>query len=317
MREQVLGSLAAALMLVTACSQSTAPTGSAAPQPPPPPKDSTAKDSTHSTASDVTNLIAALGGDTAVLAIYDVRYNVTRVAGHVTTWDDARGTGYGPALVPTQVGAKYQPLYNGSYGPILFSQTDSNALRTALPSPLFDLSKPLTLVYVGSVTKATSGLGSVAIASDSIDPPARVLALASKGYPRIFAIAGAYRSISLDTNVPTSGIGVMSDTLRMIVVSNDGLNISAQVDNAFDTVEVNGCGQHDGFCGTASGPGPNYLTIGAMFSSPPTEILPGSPLVNDVIILNRVLTPADYVKLSCWAIQYRGVQAVGTAPPCH
>jgi hypothetical protein len=312
MRKQVLVLLAAAIAVVVACSKVTAPnkgsTGGT--------DSTTTHDTTQSAASDVTTLITALGGDASVLAFYDARHNVTVAGGRVSSWGDARGAGFGPALVPTQSGTTHQPVYNGATGPILFSWSDTNALRTAVPSSLFDLSKPLTMVYVGSVTLASSGLGSVAIASDSIDPPARVLALASKGYPRIFAISGASRSISLDLDVPPSGTGTVDDTMRMIVTANDGLNISGQVDNGLDSVEVGGCGQHDGFCGTANGPGPNYLTVGAMFSSPPTAILLGSPLVNDVIVLNRVLTPSDYVTLSCWAVQYRGIHVVGTAPAC-
>jgi hypothetical protein len=313
MKKQLLVVLAA-IAVAVACSTMTAPkngnnggTG---------PTDSTAHDTTKSAPSDVTTLIATLGGNSSVLAFYDARHNVTVSGGRLSSWGDVRGAGFGPPLVPTQSGTTHEPVYNGTSGPILFSWTDSNAIRTAAPSSLFDLSKALTLVYVGSVTLASSGLGSIAIASDSIDPPQRVLALASKGYPRIFSISGAQRSISLDLDVPTAGTGTVDDPMRMIWTTSDGLNISGQVDNGLDSIEVGGCGQHDGFCGTANGPGPNYLTVGAMFSNPPKAILLGSPLVNDVIVINRALTPADYVALSCWAIKYRGIQVVGTAPAC-
>jgi hypothetical protein len=302
-KKHVLWCVAAAVTLGIACSKATAPTGGGA-------------NGSTSVSADLTALIATLGGDTSVLAIYDARDNVTRASGQVTTWGDARGPGFGPPLVPTRSGTKYLPLYNGNSGPILFNSVDSNALRTTTPSPLFDLSRPLTLVYVGSVTNASSGWASLAIVSDSINPPARVLAIGSKGYPTIFAIAGARRTIDLNTRVRTSGTGTVSDTSRLIVVTNNGTAISAQIDNAPDTVDVDGCGQHDGFCGTAAGPGPNYLTIGAMFAGPSTQILNGSPLVNDVIILDRVLTPTDYAALSCWAVKYRGIQVVGTAPAC-
>jgi hypothetical protein len=301
-KKHVLWCVAIGVTLGIACSKATAPTSGT--------------NGSTSISADLTTLIAALGGDSSVLAIYDARDNVTRATGQVTTWGDARGPGFGPALVPTRSGTKYLPLYNGNFGPILFTNVDSNALRTATPSPLFDLSRPLTLVYVGSVPSASTGWGSLAIASDSINPPARALAVGSKGYPTIFAIAGAHRTIDLDTGVPTSGAGTMSDTQRLIVVTNDGVRISAQVDNAPDTVDVDGCGQHDGFCGTAAGPGPNYLTVGALFAGASTQILNGSPLVNDVIILDRVLTPADYAALSCWAEKYRGIHVVGTAPAC-
>jgi hypothetical protein len=49
------------------------------------------------------------------------------------------------------------------------------------------------------------------------------------------------------------GCRITTDTSRLIVLTSDGVRISAQVVNAPDTVDVDGCGQHDGFSGTAAG----------------------------------------------------------------
>jgi hypothetical protein len=53
-----------------------------------------------SAAPDYVPLVATLGGNAAVVGLWDVRYGVTQAASLVTQWDDARGpAGFGPSLL--------------------------------------------------------------------------------------------------------------------------------------------------------------------------------------------------------------------------
>ena len=93
-----------------------------------------------------TALIAALGGNAAVLGFYDRRKNVTVSAGTLVQVDDVRGaSGFGPSLI----GTGHAPTWNAS------AQTASNTANTmylqTAASAKFDVSVPLTLITVQSV----------------------------------------------------------------------------------------------------------------------------------------------------------------------
>jgi uncharacterized protein YjdB len=256
---------------------------------------------------DITALITALGGDSDVLAFYDCRNGVTLdTTGGVKTfaiWSDARGnSGFGPDLVPVISGKKYEPKQAWAFGPAVFNNVDSIALQTASPSPLFDLSNDLTLVYYGVTQKASNGWGYFAIQSDSLNPPARGLGLANTNHTTVYGIGGASRSININTGVHTSGTGLASDTSRLVFLTNDGGNGASVQATVSDTAAGVGSG------GTAPGAGSNYLTLGAFHMTPSgnTE-LGGSPVISNVILLARVATGLDQEEITCWAIAKRSL----------
>lgn len=103
------------------------------------------------TGNDVAQLVANLGGDTVVSAIYDVRFGITLSGSNVAQLDDARGaTGFGPSLAQATSG-KQPPFTGGSDA--AKNITFPNSVNRTLITPAvaaFDLSTPKTLVLIGA-----------------------------------------------------------------------------------------------------------------------------------------------------------------------
>lgn len=113
-----------------------------------------------STVNDVQTLVAALGGDSKVLAFYDTNYNVTNDgAGHVTAWDDARGAaGYGPQLVAGK-GAGAYPAWD-STNKTITTDGSQNWLETVMDAK-FDFHSPRTIIVIAAAPAAASYMLSV------------------------------------------------------------------------------------------------------------------------------------------------------------
>jgi hypothetical protein len=142
---------------------------------------------------DVAQLVADLGD---VAAIHDARIGVTAVDNIVSRWADARGPG--PALAAT--GAATPPSYNPVAGTI--TGRGGSGLASE-PTAAFDLSRPLVVVFVGSVGRASGavlevgdGTRRVAIESDrngriagTIDARTQLAsAVAASGATRLVAL---------------------------------------------------------------------------------------------------------------------------------
>lgn len=96
--------------------------------------------------TDTADLITALGGNSAVRAFYDYRYEIASVSGLVSQWDDVRGAGYGvPALAQATSGNRPTLASDG-----VTVSSGAHWLRTT-SSPVFALGDPMTLVVVGAL----------------------------------------------------------------------------------------------------------------------------------------------------------------------
>ena len=104
--------------------------------------------------SDIQSLVAQLGGDSAVPAIYDRRFNVASSGGVVDTIDDARGaTGFGPQLVGA---ATARPTWDATNLLATFDGTN-DAITSAL-SALFNMGAGTKSIVLGAaVTEALAG----------------------------------------------------------------------------------------------------------------------------------------------------------------
>ena len=109
--------------------------------------------------SDVASLVSALGGNTAVSAIYDIRLGVTAPSGKIVQWDDARGsTGFGPSLLP------FSTSPGPAYDSVALTATFSSAggsLTSASTFAAFDPSLN-SIAYIGTVSGSgwMCGIGS-------------------------------------------------------------------------------------------------------------------------------------------------------------
>lgn len=99
----------------------------------------------------ITSLVAALGGDSKVLAFYDARTGITLDgSNNLATWDDARGSvGFGP-----------QRVASGSPAPAVTSNEvicdgSQNYYATATSS-VFDLSAVRTYIWIGTMPVGVS-----------------------------------------------------------------------------------------------------------------------------------------------------------------
>jgi len=101
---------------------------------------------------DVARLVRELGGS-AVTAVYDARVGVSTASdATVRQWADARGgSGFGPTL--TLSGPGPAPIHNPVAGTV--TGRGGSALLSA-PSAGFDLGTPLSLIFVGAITRVWS-----------------------------------------------------------------------------------------------------------------------------------------------------------------
>jgi len=106
--------------------------------------------------SDVAALVLALGGNTAVSAIYDIRLGVTAPAGKITQWDDARGSsGFGPSLLPFSTSPG--PAYDSAALTATFAGGTSGSLTSASTFSAFDPSAVEAVFTKGEYSAAYSG----------------------------------------------------------------------------------------------------------------------------------------------------------------
>lgn len=168
---------------------------------------------------DVAALVAALGGNAAVPALYDVRRNVTTALSNtvVSSWADARGAaGFGPAL--TASGTK-RPAWDPSGLTMTFDGLD-DCLACALTSR-FDLAGACSVFLVGAIQQsaAASNPGGVA---DNIAVNLLFRNTAGAGG----TIQGESTSSTVNSTI------VVSSTRRLVVVSkNAATDLSIDVPN--------------------------------------------------------------------------------------
>lgn len=166
--------------------------------------------------ADITALIAQLGGNALVPAFYDGRLNVTAAGGLVNTWQDARGPGFGPNL--TAAGTA-RPTYQAT-DHVAFDGVN-NIMGTAAVAA-FDLSHPISLVFVASAAAATSGQSMAAIA-DTANTGHGILDAQFQAGPNWGSFCGGQTT---DTAVLSS-----NGIIRVVVFTYNGTAHTAQVPN--------------------------------------------------------------------------------------
>lgn len=242
------------------------------------------------TLADWQVMINAAGGNTKWKAFYDGRANVTFSAGVASSWADARGAGFGPALIGA---GTQQPSYVGS-DHLVFDGVN-NILQCAAAQSMFDLSQTLSLICIGTVlTSASNGRGMAAVNSDGGIPSTNMLAIGPRANPN------QQGTIWHSPSATTWDTGVACDNtlVRLSIVVNAGTTGKAQVANhAVQTATV-----------TATGAGSNYLCVGAFFQSP-VDGIGATALYNVAVYAGDIEADGYAAGVMTWAQTYRSSTA--------
>ncbi len=228
--------------------------------------------------ADIAALIAALGGNALVPAFYDGRLNVTNAAGVASLWQDARGAGFGPDL--TAAGAA-QPSYAGA-DHLVFDGVANQMVSAAVAA--FDLSAPISLVFVASAVAAVNGqsMGAISDAGAS-----NILDQQFQAGPDWGSYCGG--------NPHTANVASADGVIRVVVLTYNGTAHTVRVPNHAQTnVAV-----------VAAGAGNRPLTLGAYSTGqgkcPSTQYA--------VIVYAGVLSGAQVTSILNWAVANRGAVA--------
>lgn len=217
-------------------------------------------------------LRSALGGDSALSAIYDplVPASVTSAAGNISALADARGGGFGPTA-GTLSGTV---AFNAGTGALTF--TGSNALYTAA-SALFLLTGPTSLYVIMSTAGTSGGNYFHGLSSNGSATTALVIAMAD----------GTHFNANVDaSNGSSSGVAVGA-TIRLVIVSLDAAgHMNIDVPNHARVTDVS--------------PNPaafnNALTFGGYFQAgSEPSVMYGAG------VIPRVVTAGDITALKAYA----------------
>jgi parallel beta-helix repeat protein len=228
--------------------------------------------------NDLTALVADLGGDAAVKAVYDARSGVTASGGYVDAWDDARGAvGYGPQLTAALT---VRPAYDAVNKLLTFDGSNDQLVSAA--SALFNMSTGKTLVIIASPPNA---LWKVFIELTEA-AEARWMRIRTRGS------AAIVMDTSLGTGNPLNSSGVNADgTLRLMTHDSYAGGTTVQV---ADTALSSG--------GAAGTPNENHLLcVGSEYGNNHTAMT-----VKAVLVLEGVLNAAKRTALQLWAVGVHG-----------
>jgi len=230
------------------------------------------------------NLVSALGGNSVVAAFY---HGADLSSGLVSTWNDTRGsTGFGPALTASG-GAR--PTANGIKS-VTFSNASSTVMTSGLSS-LFNLSQSTTLVFVVAATARNfTGPGGL-----SNNAGTQFLLIENRNN-------GDYWVDQSDKTIVDSGVA-MGATMRLTYAQ---WNFSGNTDSiaVADTAAVSGNWTQ------ASPASESYiLNVGV---TPTGNFC--SCVINDVLVINGVLSATQVTLLEAWAYNYEGAVMVSGNP---
>lgn len=228
---------------------------------------------------DITALVAALGGNASVAAIYDARRNVTASAS-VSAFGDARGTtGYGPTRTAT--GSK-KPGWDPVNYLITYDGID-DCLLTPLDA-MFDISGPTSIVFIGAIQISSPLNAATAAISDAVSFTRSLMVWSGA------TASGTIQVRSTSGGTADSGV-LVGSTMRVAVASKNGSSgpsASVAVPNA---VEV--------FVGTsATGGGSNSFAVGNYF---PGGANPSPCVEAASMVLTRRATASDLATILAWA----------------
>lgn len=240
--------------------------------------------------NDIQTLVAALGGNAKVPAIYDTRYNVTTVSATATAWDDARGTsGYGPQLVGL---GTTKPAWDAT-NKIITLDGSQNSLESAVHTA-FDISLGRTVIFIGTmptgaylVNLTDAGVNKyVTLNTGGAQVQVISSTLASFGLP---VAPGASRRMAMLSASPVNffGAGVTPTTAQVIGLIQHRLGAAVQY-YAPGGTETSGNWQ---------------LQLGHLSSyhSPSA--------IRAVVVLDHPATGSDYTAIRDWAITNHAIVA--------
>jgi len=247
----------------------------------------------------ITSLVAALGGNSQVLAVYDARAGVTLDdSGNLAAWDDARGSGFGPQRVG--YGAPKPAVVNSE----IITDGAQNYHATADVSPVFDLSKNRTLIWI-----STLQAGGWPYALNIQDVPLAAwesVGVSASGVPLGNGFVGS-RYSGTDTRIAPSA------DRRMWVVNYSGPSPSAGNWSGDATKWIHG---HSRIPNTISGSaatgplGSRYLSVGNLLDRGLFTVTKERAL----IIVDHSLSAAEYDAVAAWATTHHStVKDVGSA----
>lgn len=223
--------------------------------------------------ADISDVVAALGGDSYVQGIYDARYNLVSFDGAVVdNWGDARGEGYG--LVLTATGTT-RPAYSVAAKTITFDGV--NDRLTNVSSALFNY---------GGTAKAIAYIG-------SNPAPGNVANLSSSD---VFGIVGNAGLIQAQAGGSVVSSTIATSATRRLSIASKDLSTALHIDVP-DHVRVSA---------TVAASTTEYklLEVGAIQGTGYT-----AAVVRAVVILARAATANDIAILRAWAVRYHGITA--------
>lgn len=228
-----------------------------------------------------TQLISDLGGNSAVLAFYDVRQNVTLSGLTVPAWDDVRGAGAG--FGPTLSGAGHAPAWDG-VNQLVTTDGAATYLASSAVALFNNFGVGLTVVYVGNIPSAASRKFAVAVANAAVQTAGVGLTSESSGF------IGARFNGGTATSTAATG-----SALR--------LSFAAKESTTAGDVEVPTLAQVRQF-GSAAVSANCSLTLGDVVAGG------GSLLATSaraILVLAGLYTTTQRDKIKTWAQTYHGV----------
>jgi PGF-pre-PGF domain-containing protein len=235
-------------------------------------------------ANDIPALISDMGGDSVINAIYDTRFNVASSGGVVDTWDDARGSGFGPQL--TAFGTS-RPAWDAVNEIITFDGINDGLLTLA--SPKFNLSTAKTLVVILSVPTFSEWTTNVDIGTSDDSEFLQIM------QPWTNTYFGWDNGTFIDS-------GIFADGARRLVVveSVPGANFAITVP------------------GAARSSGSAYDFTGLDYQLSVGNSVPGwnpsNSVVRAVIVIEGTLTKTQRKVLNDWAVNQHAVTLANPVP---
>ncbi len=238
---------------------------------------------------DVLQLVADLGGNTAVKAVYDVRGGVTVTGSVVDSWADYRGaSGYGPTLAST---GSARPAWDATN--LLISSDDVDDNLSSAPSALFDLSAGKGLIFFGVIPSGASA-DSAAVGICEANPYTRLLSIGENGAGSR-PILGSSRG-STGFIVAATSTALASTTRRMFVVERNATT-------AF-SVEVPSTANVAGVTDAATS-GNLVLTVFAVYPG----VWQSGATARAVVVLTAPPTGAQKTTLFNWGVARHAIVA--------
>lgn len=226
--------------------------------------------------TDFQLLIGDLGGDAAVPAFYDSRFNVAVTGANVTSWADVRGAGFGPTLTTSAT----NPTRTAGPPPTITLADGVTKVLASPSSALFDFSKAISVAFIGDYS---AGNGFVGIADD-----------VGTNVGEMLNVGGAIGAQFGGTQI--ASLVARSATPRCVLFGKDAAATSNLKIQVATQAAVTGT--------VANLPAGNEFLVLGNFTIVATSAFTGD--IGAVLVLNRLFTSGDVTKINTWALANHG-----------